>query len=337
MEPLNRAQSDHTRQLVPSQMPACDHPASSRQRLFRARDYISGERFCIERCADCGLAFTTPRPSPDQLTKYYPPAYYGSRGKRFPAAVQYLQRQLYGRRAAAVEKCLGKTGRVLDVGCGPGWLLREFRERGWEVQGTEFSKRSAAHARETLRLPVEVGDLVQLRFADQMFDAVVMWHVLEHVADPQVVVTEVARILKPGGVFLCAVPNFGSLEAHLTTDKWFHLDVPRHLNHFTVPALRNLLAGARLEVSRSGFVALEYDYFSFTQSLLNRLGLRHNLLYNLLRGASAKVLEENAAPAWQKIASLVLAALLGILSVPLTTAAALMRTSATVALYARKS
>ncbi len=315
---------------------ACPHPAERQQRLFGARDYITGDRFTIEQCGRCGIAFTRPQPAIDELGKYYPSTYYGGGTGRFPALVELLQRALYRRRVLAVEKVLGRKGRVLDIGCGPGFLLREFRDRGWQVQGTEFSEQSAAHARDVLGLPVAAGDVRELKFESASFDAVVMWHVLEHTPQPEQTLAEVARLLRPGGVFLCAVPNFGSTEARFARDKWFHLDVPRHLNHFTLETLRTLLSVRGFTFKRVSFVSLEYDCFGFTQSVLNRLGLRHNLLYNLLRGTRAKVLGETPVPAWQKFASLVLAAPLGILSVPATTLAALLHTGATVTICARK-
>jgi SAM-dependent methyltransferase len=269
------------------------------------------------------------------MARYYPASYYGG-SKRFPGLIEQLQRSMYTRRAKKVEQTLGATGRVLDIGCGPGFLLRAFQERGWDVQGTEFSENSAAHARDVLKLPVLTGDVTELQLGAASFDAVVMWHVLEHVAEPSQTIAEVARLLRPGGVFLCAVPNFSSAEARFARDKWFHLDVPRHLNHFTVPVLTKLLAGNGFAVRQHSFVALEYDYFSFTQSVLNRLGLRHNLLYNMLRGSKAKVIGKDA-PAWQKLASVLLAAPLGVLSVPLTVMAALGCTGATVTVYAEKT
>src|SRR5687768_7016407 len=125
----------------------CPHPPESQEFLFGARDYITGDRFRVEACGNCGMAFTRPPPAPGELGKYYPPAYYGGE-KRFPAVVERLQRSLYARRALMVEELAGGKGRVLDIGCGPGFLLRAFRERGWDVHGTEFSEESAAHARE---------------------------------------------------------------------------------------------------------------------------------------------------------------------------------------------
>ena len=89
-------------------------------------------------------------------------------------------------------------------------------------------------------------------------------------------------------------------------------------------------------VERASFLALEYDSFSFTQSVLNCLDLRHNLLYNVLRGAKAKVVAEGGVSFWQKLASVVLAAPLGVLSVPATILAAALRSGATMAISARK-
>jgi 2-polyprenyl-3-methyl-5-hydroxy-6-metoxy-1,4-benzoquinol methylase len=314
----------------------CPHPPPSQQLLFGARDFITGDRFRIELCENCGIAFTRPAPAAADLPKYYPPAYYGGGSKRFPAFVEQLQCALYRRRAAKVEQILGGKGKVLDIGCGPGFLLHEFRARGWDVHGTEFSEQSAAHACNALGLPVSIGDVAALQFGAASFDAVILWHVLEHMPDPHATIAEAARLLRPDGILLCAVPNFGSLEARFAQDNWFHLDVPRHLNHFTATALTTLLAVHNLALTNTSFFALEYDCFSFTQSVLNSLGLRHNLLYNVLRGAQAKVFPGRSTPAWQTVGSVALAASLGLLSVPLTALAAALRTGATAAVYARK-
>jgi len=179
-----------------------------------------------------------------------------------------------------------------------------------------------------------VGDLASAHFPDDHFDAVVLWHVLEHVACPQSTIAEVARILRPGGVFLCGVPNFGSWEARLARDKWFHLDVHRHLNHFTVGTLAAMLANAGLQVKSQSFLAPEYDAFSFVQSALNRIGLRHNLLYQLLRQGRGKVFRDESLA--QVLATLLLAVPLSVMSLPATLLATLARQGAAVSLYAQK-
>ena len=319
-------------------MDSCSHSAGKLNRLFCARDYITGDRFEIAQCGACGFTVTLPVLSFQELAAYYPAGYYGSAGgKRFPRLVEKLQDMLYSHRVREVEKCGGGSpGRVLDVGCGRGLLLKAFRDNGWDVLGTEMSETSAAYPRDVLNLPVRVGDLAGLKFPDHLFDAVVMWHVLEHVIDPRAMLREVNRVLRPGGVFLVGVPNFGSFEARMCEEKWFHLDVPRHLIQYTPESLREALAGAGFTIHETSFFAPEYDCFSFVQSALNSCGLRQNLLYNLLRGQGAKVLLGEEPGMRQIAATLLLSVPLGFLSVPATLLAGVLSQGATVTLYARK-
>jgi 2-polyprenyl-3-methyl-5-hydroxy-6-metoxy-1,4-benzoquinol methylase len=315
-------------------MKPCLHPAERLEILFPASDYVTGDSFEIRRCRDCGLALTWPPPPATGMARYYPDAYYGDAGeRRFLGPVEGLQRALYGSRARKVEAAAGgRPGRVLDVGCGRGFLLDAFRRRGWTVEGTEMSEASSAHAREILGIPVRIGPLESLGLPAASFDAVTLWHVLEHVTTPGSMLAEIRRILKPGGVLLVSVPNFGSPEARITGPGWFHLDVPRHLVHFTPETLDAALRSAALEpVSSFGF-APEFDAFSFVQSTLNRAGLRQNALYDVLRGRAAKLGKGGRATA---IASVALAAPLGVLSVPATLVAGFARAGSTLTVLAR--
>jgi SAM-dependent methyltransferase len=216
-------------------MGSCVHPVKELESLFDARDYVTGDRFEVRRCGACGLSLTWPPPQPSELIRYYPEAYYGDAGeRRFVGPVERLQRTLYASRVRRVETAAGgRPGRVLDVGCGRGYLLDAFRRRGWTVEGTEISAPSSAHAREALGITVHLSQLEELCLPTGSYDAVTLWHVLEHVPDPASVLAEVHRLLRPGGVLLVSVPNFGSPEAWTAGPGWFHLDVPRHLYHFT--------------------------------------------------------------------------------------------------------
>jgi 2-polyprenyl-3-methyl-5-hydroxy-6-metoxy-1,4-benzoquinol methylase len=325
-------------QAAPAGIP-CSHPAAQLRALFSAQDFITGHPFKIASCAGCGLTVTTPQPGAVEIAGYYPRGYYGdSTGRRFPRIVESTQQALYGHRVRQVESLRGgRPGRVLDVGCGRGELLQEFRRRGWDVQGTELSDRASAYAREVLHLPVETGSLDTIGFPAGHFDAITLWHVLEHVADPQALLLEANRILKPGGVFLVSVPNFGSCEARLFRDKWFHLDVPRHVTHLTKGSLREALAATGFQDRYWSGFAPEYDSFSFVQSVLNRCGLRHNLLYNVLRGKQAKVIAGERAPRWQVVASVLLGAALGIISLPVTFYAGLLGLAGTMTVLGVKA
>ncbi len=316
-------------------MQSCNHSTEGAETLFPAYDYISGETFEIVRCRQCAQVVKLPVPA--DIGRYYPAGYYGDKkGRRFPAVMEWLQEKLYRWRSGQVLRRLNKkNAKVLDVGCGRGLLLRAFQQQGCDVTGTEFSDGACRFAREVLQLPVCVGLLPELKFPENNFDVVVMWHVLEHVSDPRPMVAEVARILRPGGLFLVAVPNFGSPEARLTKSGWFHLDIPRHLSHHTRESLSEILNQAGLKPTWVSSLAPEYDNFSFVQSLLNWLGARPNYLYNLLRGQSAKVIDGKKSYG-SIIATVLLAPVLGAVSVPVTLLLAVLGQGATLTLTAAK-
>lgn len=272
----------------------CAHPRERLNVLFATRDYITADKFSVAYCNDCRLYVTVPPPAPERVGDYYPAGYYGQ-GRRFNYLIEWLLRGLYSFRARQIE---GKQrpGKVLDIGCGRGLLLAQLRDRGWEPYGTELSEESATYARDVLKLPVFAGSVEELDFADGEYDMVILWHVLEHVHSPQAMLREVSRLLKPGGTLLVAVPNFGSWEACMSGKYWFHLDVPRHLTHFTRKTLQQALNSAGMTVTSANFFSSEYDFYSFVQTVQNRLGLPTNLLYNLLRTRSAKVLNEESSP-----------------------------------------
>ncbi|HLJ69057.1 MAG TPA: class I SAM-dependent methyltransferase [Chloroflexota bacterium] len=317
----------------------CRHPAEQCRRLFSARDYISGDVFSVVRCERCGLALTMPAPSPHRMDRHYPAAYYGVES-RYSTLLARCLSLLYRARARRIERRAGtRAGVVLDVGCGRGELLGELRRRGWRTIGTERNAAAAAYARDALGLDVRAAAPRELGLPPGSVDVVVLWHVLEHVPDPAGLLAEVSGLLRPGGLALIAVPDFGSPEARLGGPSWFHLDVPRHLNHFDGLALRRLLTAAGLEPIATDRAALEYDLFSFVQTVLNRLGVRHNLLYNLIRSRGARVLG-GAAGDWSRtdlLLTVVLAPLIGTAGLPWLMVAPVMGLSATQATYARRA
>ena len=136
---------------------------------------------------------------------------------------------------------------------------------------------------------IHIGELPHPALTGQRFEAAILWHVLEHSSEPAELLKEVQNLLVPGGVLLVGVPNFGSLEARSSTSGWFHLDVPRHLVHFTRDSLINMMEGAGYEIVTWFRFAPEFDLFSFVQSALNKVGLPANHLYRMLRGRGAKL------------------------------------------------
>src|SRR5262249_3479382 len=124
--------------------------------------------------------------------------------------------------------------------------------------------------------------------ADSSFDAVVIWHVLEHLSDPRAALLKARAILKPGGLLMVAVPNLASWQAAATGPAWFHLDVPRHYFHFRTGVLTRLIEETGFAVEETSHFNFEQNAYGWMQSLLNRVGFRANLLYDLLKDPHAR-------------------------------------------------
>lgn len=240
-------------------------------------DYITRERFDLVQCKECSLIFVNPLPKRDEIARYYPVSYYGNRRSFFEL---FTIRS----RIKKIKKMYqnSTSGKILDIGCGRGRLLYEMKKEGWDVFGTELSEHSCSMAREEFNLDIKKGDIKDCRFPDNYFDVITMWHFLEHYHDPSELLKESYRILKDGGLLIISVPNIGSLQYYLSKKKWFHLDVPRHLYHFTLNTLSRLIKLNRFNIINKNNFSFEYDVFGFMQSMLNIISSTQNLLFKLI-------------------------------------------------------
>lgn len=317
--------------MEPGAAPAC-RLCGGEMRSFLDVD----ERFSLARCEACSLVSTRPELPEEEIAAFYPPEYYGRRNRRFNVVFERLIVVFRERRARLIAR-RARRGRVLDVGCGRGVLPAQLRRRGWDAHGLELSETSATHAREVLGVPVFVGPIEESPFEDGSFEAVVFWHVLEHLRDPRSALGRARRLLAPGGLLVVAVPNFESLQARVGGRGWFHLDVPRHYHHFGRGVLARLLDEEGFDVEDVSHFALEQNPFGWIQSLLNRLGFRQNLLYEALKRDSARDVAHpvRSAPVSFALTLLALVAVLP-LSGLLFTAELLLRRGGTVEVWARR-
>jgi SAM-dependent methyltransferase len=313
----------------------CGHSGASFS-LFIPADSIGHPGFDIWRCSLCGFSVTDATDSAVSLSYSNREYYDYSERADWPTQIVGIARRLYHRRASMLERAIssGTPRRILDVGCGPGELLSAFRARGWDVMGTEISAQVVQHARSNGH-EVLHGDLCDLRLAGRSFDAIVLWHVLEHVAAPEPTLAEVRRLLKPHGRALIAVPNFGSPEARFTRGGWYHLDPPRHRWHFTRASLRRVLAHAKLIPESWSFSALEYDFISFAQSTANLVLPRRNSLARYLRRGSDRTEQRAWSGNADRTARWLTTLSVAIASLPLTLALAQLGLGPTMSVVVR--
>ena len=148
------------------------------------------------------------------------------------------------RSAALVDRIkqsgqFSSSGRLLDIGCGNGAMLRSFSEQlpGWELHGLELDDKYRSQVEAIPGAKLFVGDLSQL---DGTYDLITMLHALEHFIKPQEILGEIAKKLSPSGLLFIEVPNFAANP--------FDLVVADHSCHFTLESLAYLLRQAGYEV-----------------------------------------------------------------------------------------
>jgi SAM-dependent methyltransferase len=146
--------------------------------------------------------------------------------------------------------------RVLDAAVGLGQLARKAYEAGYGIVGIDYSFEAALHVRRTLPVSVVVGDLTKLPFKPGVFDGVTTGETLEHLDDDRGAVSELGRVLKPGGRIVATVPALQSLWSE--SDDYYE-----HRRRYARRALVGLFQDAGLDVEKAAFwgfpIVLAYD------------------------------------------------------------------------------
>jgi SAM-dependent methyltransferase len=157
-------------------------------------------------------------------------------------------------------------GRILDVGCGLGYFLSGVDPR-WQRFGVEISDYAAEKAREYGT--IFHGELRRAKYEDRSFDVVTLYHVIEHMEDPERELEEIKRVLRPGGFLVVGTPNFDSACARRFGEKFRMLHDWTHISLFSAESLRRLLEDHGFVVEWEDFPFFDTRYF--TKENLERL------------------------------------------------------------------
>ena len=233
-----------------------------------ARQSFEKRGHAIYSCCGCGLLFTLGPWSAAQARVFYGRDYFS--GATPEGYTDYAGLDLALRRTARRRlRRLPPGGRLLDIGCASGTFISEA-QAAYSVAGSDVSF-DACRVAHSQGLAVVTGDATALPFASASLDLVTMWDTLEHIADPVGALTEVARVLRPGGKLTLTTGDVSSWCARLSGRRWHLYTVPEHRYFFSLRSLVRVLDRAGLHCTAcyhaGGYYSLAYVLERVVKSL----------------------------------------------------------------------
>jgi 2-polyprenyl-3-methyl-5-hydroxy-6-metoxy-1,4-benzoquinol methylase len=238
----------------------------------RQKYAVAGYR--VVECAACGFAYLDSVPA-EALQDLYQEHYFrgACRDGRMvnvtgwdyfdPAHLSDVQGR--SRQTLAYLEGFAAPGKLLDIGCGPGVFLSVAASRGWTPFGFDISEFAVTSARERFGLRnVTRRSVEEMDYAPGSFDAVTLFHVIEHVVDPGALARACHRIIRPGGLLVVETPDISTRRARRAGVDWKYLKIPEHLNYFSQKTLSGLL-------TRAGFRTAGVRRATDTTGALNAL------------------------------------------------------------------
>jgi SAM-dependent methyltransferase len=211
----------------------------------------------VVRCPTCGQVFTSPRLNDDGRRTLYNDADYFDDGIYGTSGSDRMQRIWIAGRLDLIERHISGR-RLLEFGCAYGWVLNSARDRGFTVEGMEFSAVAATAASERLKVPIH-----QSYDINGTFDVVTAWDVIEHVPNPTNLLHSARRLLTPEGLLVLSCPYYDSIPARVSGSHWRAFKPLEHIWHFT-------RAGMRRTLSESGFTPIDVVDSPFRRANLMR-------------------------------------------------------------------
>jgi len=252
-------------------------------RNIHGRHILGLDEFGVYECDDCGSVFTDVETNDEYYRKYYPDDYYSNArvNKLIDRMLSLLGKYSFRRRLKLIEKYKPEGNKLLEIGCAKGDFLRRlpayFQKHGVEINpiGYQYIQE---HYKEIKVCNVKI-DSGSFNNVGTKYDIIVMWHVFEHIGNPNVFLKNVKKILSENGVVILEIPNRNSVGFKLTKDKWFHLDTPRHLFHYKYNTLKSLLNKYGFEIAY--YSSPPFDYFhDLAVSIYKKLS-RNNIINRL--------------------------------------------------------
>ena len=271
--------------------PWCDSD-KAQINLWLKDEFLTKEDFHICECLNCGLLYTMPRPDKDHIGAYYKSEDYYSHKENtkgfVPKLYERIKKNNLKNKYQLATNGLS-VGKMLEIGCGVGDFLHTAEEHGWECIGVEPSEEAKAIATKRTKASILSSEELE-SLADEQFDLITMWHVLEHVDDLRWEMAQLQRLIKPHGRIVIAVPNYKSYDGQYYKEHWAAYDVPRHLNHFNRTVLTKMFKTKGLELKKMDKLKWDAYYISYMseQYRIHSLPLVRGAFRGLISNSKAR-------------------------------------------------
>jgi 2-polyprenyl-3-methyl-5-hydroxy-6-metoxy-1,4-benzoquinol methylase len=246
---------------------------------------LSQECFHYYRCKPCGLIFLSPIPA--NLADYYPSTYYSG----CPTMEELRDRAQLEQYKVDLVKRFVPEGRLLEIGPAYGTFAYCAKTAGFEVEAIELNEDCCRFLNDVVGIKaICEPDVTAALRQEKPYNAIVLWHVLEHLPEPWKTLEAVTQALVPGGIVVIASPNTEAFQFRIFRRFWAHIDAPRHTQliprkliqrEMEALGFKTLLSTTKDEGS------LEYNRFGWAYSLCNFVV--HPQLGHYLRRAGAYI------------------------------------------------
>ncbi len=254
------------------------------------RNFCYFSQSTLLECRDCGFVFIDAPKEKVEPKVLYEEFYKKKTGGRFGFGLEVVVRIFRFFRALKIFSIYPKAKSILDIGSGRGFMLYYLKKFfHYDVAiGIQPSRPALEFSRNKLGLDVFDQDFLDLDFVGQRFDCITMWHVLEHLIEPERYIEKIYQCLEEGGKFVVEVPNLDSWTARWTGVYWLGLDLRYHLHFFTPKTLMKVLKKHHFNIKKVHTFSLEYSIYISTQSILSLLTKSDHLLFTALQGGRFK-------------------------------------------------
>lgn len=251
--------------------------------------YSSGEKFELCCCERCRFTFTQDFPSGPDMDKYYDSSGYISHTDTKEGIINFLYHpvrkfMLRKKVGLVIKQAHIKSGKLLDIGAGTGYFAHAMTKKGWEVDAVEKNKDARIYGRNKFGIDIK-SEKSLAGFHPGKYDAITLWHVMEHIENLNETWDRLFELLKKKGVLIVAVPNRASYDAERYGADWAAYDVPRHLWHFTPATMRQW--GKKHGFIMAGHLPMPFDAFYISMLSEKNKGNSLPFLRGLCTGSKA--------------------------------------------------